>query len=838
MRATRWLCVAALGLGLSGVAEAAPKDDARRYFIAGLQAAQAQEYQTALDNFLRAQAAYPHPATLYNIARAYTDLGDLEQAISYYELFAAADPEKAEDVAPVVDVLRAQLQRDEGTVVSAPVTGGALSAQELQRLRQIAQELEQLNAQLQQRSVESEPVPTESQTSTPVPAAVEDSGEYISTAYEEYIVSASRYGQSALDSPSTISVITAREIRMSGASTLPDLLRSAVGVEVMSLASSQLDVSIRGFNREISNKVLVLVDGRSVYWDILATPLWSTLPVSLEEIERIEITRGPGSALYGANAVNGVINIITRLPGDGDNLVHVDVGQPGYGRGTALLTGRKERTSYRFSTGFEQMGRWSTAADPDLNSSVQLSADDDNLSVDTIRASGRIDRTFLDKGLLSTSASYIAGDSEFYTIGALGDYALRDFRSTYARLDLGWEPVLFRVFYNGLDAFAGTWYGYTEPKRLPNVLDSDVIDSELFGIFEFQTGAIEHKVSAGLGYRYKEIDWNYLESAPIVEHHFSGFAQEDARIGAVSLFGALRVDRHPLVDISETISPRGAVVWRVRDTESGGSSPRFQKTSVRGTFGTSFRSPSFTESYVELEQPNANEPDALYVTTLGNRDLVPERIMTAEFGVRDESALHSADAVVYFNRVTELISLDDVESTVAAYSEENNGFLLGTSSFINDDAVFDGYGVELDGRLFPVDGLDLRGNIHWQQISSTEGGESIQDQSASALKANFNIAYSTQYRVDISAGVHYLSPQTWRLRDFDESGAVTIIPESIDARTIPTARLAARPLADGSLEISATVWNPLGFSDSGRFREHPKGQLVSSRLYGSLTYRF
>ena len=836
MRATRWLCVAVFGLGLSGVAEAAPKDDARRYFIAGLQAAQAQEYQAALDSFLRAQTAYPHPATLYNIARAYTDLGDLEQAISYYELFAVADPEKAEDVAPVIDVLRARLQQDEGTVTAgAPAAGGSLNSQEIQRLMEIAQELEQLNAQLQRRSTAPAVEQTVSDSSTPTPVVVDDSGEYISTAYEEYIVSASRYGQSALDSPSTISVITAREIRMSGASTLPDLLRSAVGVEVMSLASSQLDVSIRGFNREISNKVLVLVDGRSIYWDILATPLWSTLPVSLEEIERIEVTRGPGSALYGANAVNGVINIITRLPGEGDNIVHVDVGQPGYGRGTALLTGRKDQTSYRFATGFERMGRWSTAADPDLNSSVQLSADDDNLSLNTIRASGRIDRTFLDKGLLSTSGSYIAGDSEFYTLGALGDYALRDFRATYARLDLGWEPLLFRVFYNSLDAYAGTWYGYSEPKRLPTILDSDIIDSELFGIFEFQTGAVEHKISAGLGYRYKEIDWDYLESAPIVENHFSGFAQEDARIGAVSLFGALRVDRHPLVDISETISPRGAVVWRVRDQESG---PRFQKTSLRGTFGTSFRSPSFTESYISLEQPNANEPDALYVTTLGNRDLVPERIMTAELGVRDESALHNADAVVYFNRVTELISLDDLESTVAAYSEESNGFMLGTSSFINDDAVFDGVGVELDGRLFPVDGLDLRGNLHWQQIISTTDGESIEDQSASSLKVNFNASYSTQYRFDIAAGVHYLSPQTWRLRDFDESGAVTIIPESIDARTIPTARIAARPLADGSLEISGTVWNPLGFSESGRFREHPKGQLVTSRLYGSLTYRF
>jgi outer membrane receptor protein involved in Fe transport len=395
---------------------------------------------------------------------------------------------------------------------------------------------------------------------------------------------------------------------------------------------------------------------------------------------------------------------------------------------------------------------------------------------------------------------------------------------------VGWEPLLLRVYYNTLIADAGTWYGYSPDKRLLTTLNSDVVDTELSGVVDFETGAVSHKLSAGLGYRYKQIAWTYLEGdgEPITENHFSGFAQEDARIGDVSLVGALRVDRHPLVDISKTISPRGAVVWRLRDT-----------TSLRGTFGTSFRSPSFTESYVDLEQPNANEPDGLYVKTIGNRDLVPERIMTAELGVRDESStIHTADAVVYFNRVTDLISLTDVEPTLAFYDETSNGFLLGNSSFANDESVYSGYGAELDGHLFPAVGLDINGNLHLQRIIEATGGVTVDEESASAVKVNVNVAYASPYRVDVSAGVHYLSPQTWRLRDFDESGAVVIVPESIDGRTIPTGRLAVRPLPDDSLELAVSVWNPLGLGDSGRIREHPKGQLITGRVYGTLIYRF
>lgn len=831
-------CVVLVLLGLSGTANSAPRDDAKRHFLAGLKAAQEKQYETALEHFLAAQNAYPHPASLYNIARAHTDLQNYEQAIYYYELYAVAAPEKAAEVRPVINTLRARMSVAApsvavGSDVASNRTSGSVDIAELKRLVGQINDLADQIAEREARATVAAPEASADLTELSEDAGGEEpdlGGDFLSDAYERVIVTASRYGQSPLDSPSTISVISGQDIRMSGATNVPDLLRRAVGVEVMSLSGAQPDVSIRGFNQEISNKVLILVDGRGVYWDILATPLWGTLPISLDEIERIEITRGPGSAVYGANAMTGVVNIITKLPGEGENLIHVDGGQPGYSQGTLMTTGRKEQTSYRVATGWHQTGRWSTAIDPEEHSSTIVFADDDNESLNILRVNGRIDRPFLEKGLLSFSGGYLTGMSEFYPFGALGNYLIKNVHSGYGRVDLAYEKFQFRGFYNKLVGDSADWNSYSLDKQLDTAPDSDILDVEITTLQEFETGSIQHKISAGVGYRFKQVYWNYLgaEETPIVEDHYSAFFQDDARLSRLSLVGAVRADRHPLVDISKTISPRGAAVFRATET-----------TSVRLTGGTSFRSPAFIESYTQIDQPNANEVDGLFITTSGDRSLVPERILTGEIGVRDESSnIHTADATVYMNRVTKLIGLSDVVPTLEFYNDEVNGYRIGSSKFVNLDSVYYGYGLELDGHLFPINGLDVHANAHLQSVVEDDGTQRIQDEAASALKVNLDASYATPWRIDVSAGVHYSSEQVWRLREFDENGQVQIDAIEVPARTIPTARFAARPLPDESLEIAVTVWNPGGLGEEGRFREHPKGQLVGGRLYGSLTYRF
>jgi iron complex outermembrane receptor protein len=126
------------------------------------------------------------------------------------------------------------------------------------------------------------------------------------------VYSASRKNQTLSDVSSAVFVINQEEIRHSGATTIPDLLRMVPGVQVASIDGNSWAISIRGFNGTFANKLLVMIDGRSVYTPLYGGVFWDVQDTLLEDIERIEVIRGSGSTMWGANAVNGVINIITR----------------------------------------------------------------------------------------------------------------------------------------------------------------------------------------------------------------------------------------------------------------------------------------------------------------------------------------------------------------------------------------------------------------------------------------------------------------------------------------------------------------------------------------------
>jgi len=130
------------------------------------------------------------------------------------------------------------------------------------------------------------------------------------------VVSAAKIEQSLQDTAAAVFVITADDIRRSGATSIPEVLRLAPGVEASRLDSGRWSVTIRGFNGRFANKLLVLVDGRSIYTPLFSGVHWEVQGPPLEEIERIEVVRGPGGSLWGANAVNGVINILTKHPQD------------------------------------------------------------------------------------------------------------------------------------------------------------------------------------------------------------------------------------------------------------------------------------------------------------------------------------------------------------------------------------------------------------------------------------------------------------------------------------------------------------------------------------------
>ncbi|TNE89123.1 MAG: TonB-dependent receptor [Deltaproteobacteria bacterium] len=902
MRLVGRIGVLALAALLPSLAFADPKDDARRHFVAGLEAAKAEQFEVALQHFLAAQDAFPHPATLYNIARTYTDLGDYQNALTYYRLFRDLDPSRADEVDPVIDAIQMRLaQRTAPTTVTqgtpTQTTGGGgggeglgtivvsgATDEEMARIDALTAELEALSTSIKERMANPpipEPIPGDPTTGGELPdvdpeelppsAGGEGSeipnlpgGGYAEAAYERQVVTASRYGQDPLDSPSTLTVVTGEDIRIMGATSLREIFRRVPGFEVAEFTVGNAPTSIRGFNDELSNKILILIDGRSTYEDYLGTTFKETFPVALDEIERIEIIRGPGSAVYGANAVTGVVNIITRTPGEGGSSVRIEAGNSarldpqgfgGYTRGEGVTSGRSGDTAYRLSAGFKTYGRWEKDFEAGDFASHDLYQQDQDIGLVNLKAHGRIDRTFLaGDGFASVSGGFSDTDLEFQNQGVLNTYGAR-FKTHYLRGDLAYGPVHLRAFWNSsysndIDRWADQ-VDHTFPVAF--AVDADVFDVELEGNQEIKTGPVVQRVNAGISYRMKQLqDFAFVGQTPepqtaaevaectartrfvempdgscgLREHHFGFFLQDEVTMRRFKVVLSGRFDRDPNIDPKKTLSPRASFIARIAD-----------QTSLRANIGSSFRAPNMIENYSQYALPTGTDGVFLQFQADHFEKVQPERILTAELGVHDQSTLyHSADVAIYYNRLVDRIDIRDVEPTLEFYDFDIGGYRAGFSAFENIPLVDVGYGLEAEAEFYPTDGLDVYTNFTIAQHLWLEDGTRTRSEEISTFKGNLGASYRTPYRTDVSLDVNYVGRQAWGVSVIGSDGLFRDTVYEVPARLFLNSRVGVRPFEDEKLEFALVGYNLLGFSKP--FIEHPKGQRVGGRLFGSVSYKF
>ncbi len=130
------------------------------------------------------------------------------------------------------------------------------------------------------------------------------------------VTSVSKYPEKFSEAAAAVAVLTSEDIERSGVTDIPDALRLVPGLDVAQVDSHTWAISSRGFNDVFTNKLLVLIDGRTVYTPLFSGVFWEVQDTLLADIDRIEVVRGPGATLWGANAVNGVINIITKSARD------------------------------------------------------------------------------------------------------------------------------------------------------------------------------------------------------------------------------------------------------------------------------------------------------------------------------------------------------------------------------------------------------------------------------------------------------------------------------------------------------------------------------------------
>jgi iron complex outermembrane receptor protein len=197
----------------------------------------------------------------------------------------------------------------------------------------------------------------QAEPSGPEPPAMSEELELLKE--EETVSIASRYEQPISQAPSNVYVITDEDIRRSGAPDLPTILRRVPGIEVMQMTGAEFNVGARGDNQPFANKMLVMVDGRSIYVDVQGIVFWKAIPVTLPEIKRIEVLKGPASAMYGFNAFDGVINIITKSAEEmKGTTVQFGGGELGTISSAAVHAGTVGKLGYRLSIGHDQNQQW------------------------------------------------------------------------------------------------------------------------------------------------------------------------------------------------------------------------------------------------------------------------------------------------------------------------------------------------------------------------------------------------------------------------------------------------------------------------------------------------
>ena len=826
------LGIFALGLALlaPSVAHAAPKDEARRAFNEGLELIAAGDYLGGIDKFQKAYDLVPHPAVLYNIGRAYADAGLYPEAIETFELYLATEPIDRSEVEGFIATLQARIttvepaEAEEGPAATGPVA----TADELAELRRHAEELQALAEKLAAREAAAdqetevvEPVEVE-----PIGEPVALEGALVEDLYARVVVTASRYGQDPLEAPSAITVLTAEDIAMSSATSVPELLTRIPGVDAMSLTAGQSDLSVRGFNKRLSNKLLVLVDGRSVYLDFIGSTLWQAIPVTLEEIDRIEVIRGPGSAIYGANAFAGVVNIITKTPGDpaNANTLRLSAGTKGYASGSALVSGRQQNAAYRLSAGYDTAGRWATPVDLDARPDLVSDVDDQDTALEMITANGQVDWRVGDRGFVSLSGGSAVGLVEFMSLGALRDFYL-DQKNGYVRADAGYGPLHVRAFYNRLVGETGNWYHPAEGYALNAHLASDVFDTTADGNFHF--GAEDqHHLLVGVNYRYKAIAWGFLDEDH-VQHHFSGFVQEESRLGPVLLSGAVRVDKHPLI-ANPIPSPRLSVVGRVSEGRA-----------LRVNAGTAFRTPTFMESYADLYLDSG--VDGVLVNTVGDPQLAPERIASLELGYLDHSTdVFRGELAVYGFQVDNLIDLTDLDTSsgpLQGFSEEHGAYIAGQAAFANEAEVFRALGAEASVEYFGIEGVDAWANYAFERVSEV-GDEKVVLRATPRHKVNAGVAWRSPWTLDVGMQANWVDRQVWPIRGFDEDGVFISVDTDSPGRLVLSNKLVWHvPLGERRVDLTFDAWNWLA-DVQGDTVQHPLGQPVGSRYHGSVQYRF
>ena len=629
---------------------------------------------------------------------------------------------------------------------------------------------------------------------------------------EETVSIASRYEQPISKAPSDVYVITDEDIKHSGVTDIPTLLRQVPGLEVMQTNAVDFNVSVRGNNQLLANKLLIQVDGRSIYIDQSGQVLWKFLPITLTEIKRIEVLKGPASAVYGFNAFDGVVNIITKSP---EEMRGATLQVAGGGLGTILTSGVYAGTegnwSYRVSGGHEQSQRWSDLNSPALNRQ---------------RIAGMVEHHLANEGRLRAEASL--GRSNPYN-GFLTEAGTSDTNASSAHGLLSYEQngLLIRGWWNGF--FFNNQPTTVFPPLTPLLAITDRFgkgaSDASFNTYDLETRyqfiPLEQlKLNIGTNFRHIAASWSYLKGRT-TENRLGLYAQGDWQaLPSLEVSAGLRYD---LDSHNEpTLSPRGAVIYHVNPNHT-----------LRLSASVAYRQPTI----IDVAQHTSTVltlPGLPPTTTsiLGSSHVRPEQIVSYELGYQGWWWQHRLRTRLtgFFNHISDLI---------AVRNPTGNPF---TPALPINGGVADLYGGEAGVEVLITSWLSGFANYAYQDIGQTFSGISRRGFSHHKVNVGLRGKWS---RFTGELLYHHVSNASYPLTDlltnlgpFFPRG--TVLPqEEIPGYSLLNLRFGYLIFENSSIEyireaeLAISVFNAL----NDQHREHPLGDLLGTRVLGWLTLK-
>ncbi len=455
-------------------------------------------------------------------------------------------------------------------------------------------------------------------------------GEKVTTE-ETVVVSASKVESTLINAPATLSVVTSEAIETGSAQNYGDLLRSVPGVNVIQMSARDINLTSRQSTSTLSNSQLALLDGRSIYLDFFGLILWDFVPTDPDEIKQIEVVRGPASAVWGANALTGVVNIITKSPreslGNHINLtgglfnrpkssLQADGNGYTYGGNFSVARAPNDKVSWRLTAGYfgsdayarpegtvggcplntpcvphplapaGQESDYLTGGAPLLVQGPNGPAGTTfrNSSTSQPKVDLRVDQDFTSGARVTYEGGY-AGSSGIIHTG-IGPFDIdKGSYMAYGKVNFSKGALKINGFANFLDADAPNLL-FIDPSTFEPVLLTFRTQTYDFEIGHSQTIASHHLLSYGGNARRNNFD---ISLAPNAENRneFGAYFQDEIFYSKFRLALGARVDKFGNLD-KAVFSPRVTAMFKPTPEQS-----------IRVSFNRAFRSPSVINNYLE-----------------------------------------------------------------------------------------------------------------------------------------------------------------------------------------------------------------------------------------------